>query len=218
MNLLETPLFRGINPAELPALLREMGAAERKFHKGRVILPQGDPAARLGLVCEGRVLLERTDVWGGNSVLGSAGPGEVFAAAYACVPETQLLSSVTAAEETTVLLLRVAPLYEASSLSGAQALLLRNLLELCARQSQQLSRRIMHTAPKTIRGRLTSYLSECARRAGSPVFTIPYNRQQLADYLEVDRSCLCTELTRMRQDGLLQCERNRFRLFMTENG
>ena len=111
-----------------------------------------------------------------------------------------------------MLLLCVAPLYEARSLSGAQGLLLRNLLEIHARQSCELSQRMVHTAPKTIRGRLMSYLSACAQREGSLSFAIPYNRKELADYLEVDRSCLCTELTRMRQDGLLSCERNRFRL------
>ena len=94
MNLLETSLFRGVNPAELPVLRRELGAAERSFHKGQVILRQGEPAERLGLACAGRVLLTQDDVWGGSCALGSAGPGEVFAAAYACVPDAQQMHSV----------------------------------------------------------------------------------------------------------------------------
>lgn len=75
-----------------------------------------------------------------------------------------------------------------------------------------MSRKIFHTASKTIRGRLLSYLSYQARRSGSPSFTVPFNRQQLADYLNVERSALSNELSKMQRDGLLVVERNRFTL------
>ena len=90
--------------------------------------------------------------------------------------------------------------------------LVRNLLTVCAHKSLQLSQRILHTSSKSIRGRLMSYFSECAKRTGSSSFLIPYNRQQLADYLNVDRSAMCNELSKMQKDGVIEYARNRILL------
>ena len=90
--------------------------------------------------------------------------------------------------------------------------LIRNLLTVCASKSLQLSERIMHTTSKSIRGRLLSYFSDCAKKEGSYSFTIPFNRQQLADYLGVDRSTMCNELSKMQREGLIRYERSSFTL------
>ena len=90
------------------------------------------------------------------------------------------------------------------------ALLIRNLLTVCAEKSLQLSQRILHTAPKGIRARLLSYFSACVQQAGQYSFDIPYNRQQLSDYLGVDRSAMCSELSRMQREGLLSYHKNHF--------
>ena len=86
------------------------------------------------------------------------------------------------------------------------------LLQISARKNLALSQRMLHTAPKTIRGRLLSYLSQQALEAGSRRFAIPFDRQQLADYLGVDRSALSGELSKMQREGLLQCRKNVFEL------
>ena len=88
--------------------------------------------------------------------------------------------------------------------------LLRNLLTVCAERNLRLSQRILHTSPKTIRGRLLSYFSDRVRQTGSNRFTVPYDRQQLADYLGVERSALCHELSKMRREGLLLYRKNQF--------
>ena len=182
----------------------------RSYKKGETILAEGQPAESVGVVLSGRVLIACADVWGGNSVLGHAGPGEVFAEAYACVPEEPLLISVQAAEDTAVLFLRVGRvLTTCSSACAFHAALVRNLLTVCAQKNLALSRRILHTGPKSIRGRLMSYFSECVKKAGCGVFELPYTRQQLADYLGVDRSAMCSELSAMRRDGLIRCEKRR---------
>lgn len=209
--LAESPLFRGIDPAELDALLTCLGAAERRYRKGEVILAEGATTERLGVVLSGLALVERSDVWGGNTILGSAGPGAVFAEAYACVPGEPLLISVTAAENTTVLFLPVGKLLTVCPNGCAfHAQLIRNLLAVCAQKSLQLSRRILHTRSRSIRGRLLSYFSEQVKRSGSCVFTLPYTRQQLADYLGVDRSALCSTLSKLQQEGILRYHRSRF--------
>ena len=119
--------------------------------------------------------------------------------------------NVVAAEDSTVLLLNARQvLTPCSHACACHAGLIRNLLTLCAGKNLQLSRRMMHTSPKRIRKRLLSYFSECIKRNGSYTFDIPYNRQQLADYLNVERSALSNELSLMQQDGILRYDKNHF--------
>ena len=213
--LSETQLFQGLEPGDINALLTCLSAGERRFARGERILTAGEPCPWMGLVLSGRVLVELSDAWGNDSVLGGAGPGEVFAEAYACAPGEPLLVNVTASEESVVLLLSAGRLLSPCRQGcPAHGVLLRRLLALCARKNLQLSQRALHTAPKTIRGRLMSYLSECAVRSGSRSF----DRRQLAGYLGVERSALCAELSRMQRDGLIRYGRRRFTLLSPPEG
>ena len=205
MDLTQTSLFSGISQADLSALLSCLAAVERRYSKGAVILAEGEPTQWMGLVLEGRAIISCADVWGKSSILGFAEPGAVFGEAYACVPGEALLISVCAAEETRVLFLNVGKLLTVcDNACPFHARLIRNLLSISAGKNLQLSRRIFHTTPKSIRGRLLSYFSECAKKSGSLTFTLPFNRQQLADYLGVDRSAMSSELSKMQRDGLIQ--------------
>lgn len=210
MDLTKTALFTGITPDDLPPLLRRLDAAERPYPKGTVILPEGMPTERLGVVLCGRAAIGYDNVWGDHILLGHVLPGEVFAEAYACVPDEPLMVRVSAVEDTTVLFLRV----NASPVptDAAYERFRRNLLAVCAAKNLRLSRRMLHTSAKSIRGRLTSYFSECVRRAGSRTFDIPFDRQQLADYLGVERSALCGELSKMRRDGLIDYRKSHFEI------
>ena len=211
INLGNTPLFRGMTVPDIEEMLCCLRAAERTYKKGAVILPEGMPTEQLGVVLSGRVIIEMGDVWGNNSVLSSIGPGGVFAEAYACVPGEPLMVNVTAAEDTRVLLLNIRRVLEpCANVCPRHVRLVRNLLTLCSEKNLQLSRRVLHTGPKSIRKRLLSYFSECIKRTGSYSFDIPYNRQQLADYLSVERSALSNELSLMRRDGLIRYEKNHF--------
>ena len=207
MDLTQTSLFSGISQADLSALLSCLAAVERRYSKGAVILAEGEPTQWMGLVLEGRAIISCADVWGKSSILGFAEPGAVFGEAYACVPGEALLISVCAAEETRVLFLNVGKLLTVcGNACPFHAQLIRNLLSISAGKNLQLSRRIFHTTPKSIRGRLLSYFSECAKKSGSLTFTLPFNRQQLADYLGVDRSAMSSELSKMQRDGLIQVQ------------
>ena len=207
MDLTQTSLFSGISQADLSNLLSCLAAVERRYSKGTVILAEGEPTQWMGLVLEGRAIISCADVWGKSSILGFAEPGAVFGEAYACVPGEALLISVCAAEETRVLFLNVGKLLTVcGNACPFHAQLIRNLLSISAGKNLQLSRRIFHTTPKSIRGRLQSYFSECAKKSGSLTFTLPFNRQQLADYLGVDRSAMSSELSKMQRDGLIQVQ------------
>lgn len=207
MDLTQTSLFSGISQADLSNLLSCLAAVERRYSKGAVILAEGEPTQWMGLVLEGRAIISCADVWGKSSILGFAEPGAVFGEAYACVPGEALLISVCAAEETRVLFLNVGKLLTVcGNACPFHARLIRNLLSISAGKNLQLSRRIFHTTPKSIRGRLQSYFSECAKKSGSLTFKLPFNRQQLADYLGVDRSAMSSELSKMQRDGLIQVQ------------
>ena len=213
IDLKSTQLFRGIEDRDLQAMLQCLGAWEKDYRKGETILAEGQETEAIGVVLSGRAIIQHSDLWGTNSVLSNVSPGAVFAETYACIPGEATLIQVTAAEDCTVLFLNVGKiLTTCSSACVFHTKLIRNLLTVCASKSLQLSERMMHTTSKSIRGRLLSYFSDCAKKEGSYSFTIPFNRQQLADYLGVDRSTMCNELSKMQREGLIRYERNSFTL------
>lgn len=212
-ELSRTRLFRGIAPDDIPGLLKCLNASRRSYKKGEQILRAGDCVKALGLVLSGGARIEHDDFWGNRSVLDNVGAGGIFAEAYACAPGEPLMVSVVAAEPSEVLFL------DAERITGAcekachfHGRLIRNLLEIASRKNLTLSRRIFHTSSKTIRGRLLSYLSYQAAAAGGGEFSIPFDRQQLANYLSVDRSAMSSELGKLKREGLLEVNRNKFRL------
>jgi len=214
LNFLQsTLLFQGSSTEEIGAMLKCLGTKEQSFSRGTVILHAGDTVRSIGLVLAGRVQIENDDLWGNKSVLDSVGPGQVFAETYACIPGEPMMVSAVAAENCDILFLNASRvLTSCPSACSHHSRLVQNLLLLSARKNLNLSRRIFHTSPKSIRGRLLSYLSFQAAVHQSREFTIPFNRQQLADYLSVDRSAMSAELGRMRDEGILETERNYFQL------
>lgn len=205
MKLSDTILFRGMEEAEIAALLDCMGAAERSYKKGQTMLSEGDVTDSCGIVLSGRAIISCNDVWGNCSVLGDVSAGGVFAEVYAALSGQKMLVTVSAAEDTVALFLNAGRIFSTCPKACPfHAALVRNMVSVMARKSLKLSQRMLHISSKTIRGRLMSYFSECAKRAGGNMFVIPYNRQQLADYLNVDRSAMCSELSRMGREGLLE--------------
>ncbi len=211
--LTTTMLFRGATEAEAQEMLSCLGAAEKQYDKGETIYHAGEYAQNMGLVISGSVMIEISDLWGNVTVLSCVEPGQLFAETYACVPNEPLMVNVRAGEKCSVLFLNAARIISTCQNSCAHhARLIQNLLQISAKKNLALSRRSVHTAPKTIRGRLLSYLSEQGKLSGGYHFTIPYNRQQLADYLGVDRSALSKELSKMQDDGILTYKKNAFTL------
>ena len=209
--LSQSALFRGANPDEIEAMLGCLAAQTRRYGKGALIYGAGQTVTALGLVLHGSVLIQSEDAWGRATVMDSLGPGQIFAETYACTPGEPLMVNVLAAEPCEVLFLQVSRILESEE-DGCphQHRLVQNLLALFAQKNLTLSRKIFHTSAKTIRERLLSYLSDQAIRAQSRSFSIPFDRQQLADYLNVDRSALSNELSKMQREGLIQVHRSQF--------
>lgn len=205
-RLAALPLFRGI--PDLAAVLEKTGARVQNYEKGAVLLRRGETAEQMGVVLSGGGHIVREDFWGNRSIVGLAGPGDVFAESYHLSGGVLEVSALAAAE-TQALLLDVR--------RAGETALLENLVALLAEKNRMLTEKIRHMSRRTIREKLLSYLSVQALRAGSAEFDIPLDRQQLADYLAVDRSALSAELGKLRREGLLETRRNHFRLLENED-
>lgn len=215
MEFFSHPIFHGMTPGEWAAMQALHAFRSRRFGRGEVILHAGARTRELGLVRSGGVHIESGDAWGGRSILGYAGPGEVFAETYA-ICGLPLMVGVVAAENTEIVFAALDTLLDAAQANESwHGKLTRNLLSVTARKNLALSERIFCTASKSVRGRLLTYLSAQSTRQGCAEFDIPFDRQQLADYLNLDRSALSKELGRMRAEGILDFRKNHFILRLT---
>lgn len=211
--LQNTPLFRGIREDELREMLSCLSAREKTYKKDEVILRAGNTAFEVGLVESGSVNIVVNFYWGDSNIFGHVEKGSIFAENYAAIPGQELLCDVVAAEDCKILFLNINKLTTTCARGCSfHNRLVHNLLRISAQKNLDFSTRMMHIAPKTIRDRLLSYLSEQALKNGCPHFRIPFDRQQLADYLGVDRSALSNELSKMQKDGLLTYRKNEFTL------
>ena len=209
--LRKTPLFAGMTPGEVKGALAGAGAQIRPFEKGEFLLRAGEPVRWVGLLMQGEALVVREDVWGKRSVLTTLAPGQLFAEALACAGTEESPVSVQATQSGRALLLRAQRLFDAGAQRG-QAALTGNLMHIMAQKNLALNRKIEVLSRRTTREKLLAFLGEEARRARGRTFAIPYNRQALADYLGVDRSAMCTELSRLKKEGWLDFHRSTFRL------
>lgn len=209
--LQKCPLFRGIDPSELPALLTCLGAKTVTADRRETVLREGEPARFVGVVLEGGVQIQQEDYFGNRSILGLAGPGELFGESFACAGADSLPVSVTASRDSVLLLVdcrRV--LSPCEKACGFHRSILSNLMQIMARKNLAFHQKLQITSRRTTREKLLAYLNLQAKLHGSAAFSIPFDRQELADYLGVDRSGLSAELSRLRREGILECQKNHF--------
>ena len=184
--------------------------------KDSVILHAGDTTDRMCMVLEGSVTIESNDIWGNRTILSHIGKGQYFAETYSLLQNEPMLVDVTANEDCRILFLKIGSL---NALREDPATwknkLTVNLLAISANKNLHLSSRSFHTSLKTIRGRVMSYLNAVALQKKSNEFDIPFDRQQLADYLNLERTALSKELGKMQKDGLIRFRKNRFKLLVS---
>ena len=165
----------------------------------------------IGIVLSGSVLIIQEDIWGNWNILSKAGPGQTFAAVYACAPGSRLNVSVIAETPVTVMFLNVKRILNVCpSACSHHSRVIRNLLSELAEKNLRFNEKLTHMGQRTTRAKIMSYLSAEAQRLGKYEFDIPFSRQQLADYLGVERSGLSLELGKMKKDGLLDYHKNHF--------
>lgn len=209
--LANTALFHGIKKDDIDKLLCCQAARTKKYKKGSIVFHCGEKVKEIGLVLSGSVNIVVNFYWGNSHIFGHIEKGDIFGENYAVLPEKTLAKEVVAAEPTEILFLNLDKLLTTCKKGCAfHNEIIHNLFKISAIKNLNLSSRMMHTAPKSIRERVLSYLTECAITKNSTHFTIPFSRQELADYLGVDRSALSNELSKMQRDGLIEFRKNEF--------
>ena len=212
MQILEKcPLFAGIKGEEIAAALKCLQAKQQKYHKDAFIFRTEDPALHVGIVLQGGVKVIQEDFWGNRMILTHIEPGEIFGEAFSCAGVKKLTVSVIAAEATEVLLIDYQKIIYPRN-CRFQPLFINNMLQILANKNIMLTRKMGHLSRRTTKEKLLSFLSAQAIQTKNREVVIPYSRQELADFLYVDRSALCRELAKMKKDGLLDYKKNRFSL------
>lgn len=208
--LRQCPLFAGMEMEAVKAVLIHQQTSPRQFERGAWILREGDPARDLGVVLQGAVQVQQEDYDGGRQILARLEPGDLFGESFACAEAPALPVSVWAAEESWVLLLDCRRTLAEDS--PYHSVLTRNLMRIMADKNLAFQQKLQILSRRTTREKLLAYLQTQARRQGSRRFTIPFDRQELADYLGVDRSGLSVEISRLCREGVLQSRRREFEL------
>lgn len=207
------PFFQDIPEEELEKILLFLSAGEISYKKGAYLLHTGDFIEAAGCILSGEVHILREDFWGNRAILAQIPTGSLFGETYALLQKKAEVT-VQAAADTTVLYLHLHRILTPKSLQNPYlALLAKRFLLSFAERNITLTEKISHITCRTTREKLLSYLSSQAQKSGNAVFSIPFNRQQLADYLAVERSAMSAELSRMKKDGILDYHKNHFRLF-----
>lgn len=206
-------LFAGISEKEIESLLGCLNAKEINVKKGEVIFHAGDRPDYIGIVLQGKAHVVQEDYWGNRTILTDIQEGDLFGEAFSCAEAAVLPVSVLAQEDSVILLVDAKRILTVcSSACVFHARLIRNLMKIIANKNIMLTRKMEHITKKTTKEKVLSYLSACAIEKGSNSFAITFNRQEFADYLSVERSALSNTLCKMRDDGMIEFEKNKFRL------
>ena len=212
-TLAQCALFEGIDAADLQPMLGCIGGHVISAAKGQTIFSEGDPAIYVGMVLTGAVRMVREDYYGNRSIVAHIGPGDLFGESYACAGLTSLPISVVADVDSKLLVMDCRRITTTcSSACAFHSRIIRNLLRLVAEKNLVFDQKIQITSRRSTREKLMAYLMNQAKLFNSNSFAIPYDRQELADYLEVERSGLSAEISKLRKEGILESERNRFTL------
>ena len=209
-------LFEGLSEAEISKALSCMSAREARCRRGQYLLHAGDPVRTPGVVLSGEVELFQEDFWGNRNLLTTVGAGEMFAEAFACAQAPSPVSAVCRTDARVVYLNVLAVLFPCETVCAQHRQLTQNLIRVLAQKNMQLNEKTGYLSQRSTREKLLSYLSAQARRTGSASFRIPFDRQQLADFLSVNRSAMSAELSRMQEAGLLRVSRSSFTLLQPD--
>lgn len=211
--LQKTPVFQGIEASDISALLQLLGSRRKSYGKGNFVFYAGDEIHCLGIVLSGTVHIVQEDYWGNRNILAAVSAGGMFGEAFACLPDARAGVDVVVVAKGDILFLDIRKILQSgASVTPAQERLGRNLLAVLAGKNVILTEKIRYMSQRSTRQKLMAYLSDEAKKQKKNTFSITFNRQQLADFLSVDRSAMSAELSRMKRDGLIQYDKETFTL------
>ncbi len=206
-------VFKDVGQKDILSMLCCLDGRLVNYKKGATIFPVGVRLHEMGLVLAGNIRLEHSDYWGNRTILANVDSGELFGEVYAC--DSRLLTNVsaTASSCASILLMDAKKMTTTCPQSCLfHARLIQNLMAVMSRKAYSLTCKINHLTKRSTREKLLSYLSEQAVQNNSNDFAIPFSRQELADFLAVNRSAMSIELAKMKKDGLIDFKKNHFQL------
>lgn len=213
ITLKNSMLFKDMNDKEITEAVNSLSVTKKFYKKDELILMAGSTTNFLGMVLSGSLTIEINDVWGNRTILSYVEKGEFFAEAFAILQDELVSVDVNANEESEIALFDMSMLHILKQTYSEWLLkLLNNLLLISVQKNMMLSQRSIHTSSKSARGRIMAFLNNTALKTKTTEFTIPFNRQQMADYLNLDRSALSKELGKMRDDGMIKFRKNYFKI------
>jgi len=209
--LKKTQLFSGVSDEEIKAMLNCLQARICTYKKGEYVLRQGEHIHNFLVLVEGKLHIQHDDYWGNRSIINIVNVGEMFGEAYTAPESDALMNDVLSVEDSTVIFFDVNRIITVcSSACRFHSMVVKNLFFAISEKNRKLVQKLTFMTKRTTREKLIAYLSEESKRQGSSEFSIPFNRQQLADFLSVDRSAMSNELCKMRDEGLIEFRKNRF--------
>ena len=213
--LKKSSVFFNISDKEIEVLIGCMQPAVRRYKKGEYIFRHGDSTKNITILLEGSIHIQKDDYWGNRSIINIIEAGDMFAESYALSENSIMLNDAVAVENCTVAFFDTKHmLTSCASSCSFHNKIIQNLFVALAGKNIKLVQKLGHISRRSTREKLISYLSDQAQLSHSGSFSIPFNRQQLADFLSVDRSAMSNELCKMRDEGLLTFHKNSFTLLI----
>lgn len=212
--LCDTALFQNINQMDMESMLKCLNPYEKSYDKGNYITHSGESINSIGLVLRGTVQMLKEDVWGNTAILAIMQEKSIFGEAFVCSRSFSSTVSFRATADCDVLFLSFDKiLHSCSKACEFHHQLIDNMVIVIAEKNIQLMEKLEITSKKTLREKILIYLSRQAQQNNNLHFTVPMGRLDLADYLDADRSALSRELSRMKDDGLIDYDKSTFRLY-----
>ena len=213
ISQMDTALFKGIKKEDMGAMLSCTGYHIGSYAKGQVIALENERIRHVGIVLSGAVDMVKEDIWGNKTLLSRVGKGELFGESFACCEDNLSLVTFTAGADTKVLFLPFHRIMHTCTMACEfHHKLVENMVGIIAGKNRELMRKVEVVSRKTLRDKILAYLSHQSQKEENRYFAIPLSRQELAEYLCADRTALSRELASMKADGIIDYDKNMFRI------
>lgn len=204
-------LFEGISESEIYGILKCLKSHTKIYPKSDFIYLNGESIPSIAILISGEAQVKKENILGDSMIIGTLSKGDMFGESFACMSMKTIPVTVLALEKCEVLFMDVFNIINiCTNACSFHRLLISNLLKIIAQKNVLLNQKMSYITHKTIRNKLEAYFYDMIEKSGSYTFTIPYNRNELADYLCADRSAISRELSKMKSEGIIDFNKNVF--------
>lgn len=206
-------LFKGINPEGIADILVCLDGNVKKYKKNQSVIATGNPVSSLGILLEGSAHIIREDIMGNRMLVTNLKTGDVFGETFACAAVKESPVSVSATENCEVLWISIQRIVSpCNTVCNFHSIIITNLLQLLATKNLYLNYKMELLSKRTIRDKILSFLVAEAELRHTSSFTIALNRNELADFLCIDRSAMSREMARLKEEEIIDYNKNYFQI------